>query len=260
MAVEIMFSEDTAYGAKEVNQAFSQLITKGVSLYQESQTPDLELAAASETVDNNTGKLNSNACKVVKTESGEYQILPGTAWMKDGSSITIKDEPYILDVSLGKQQYVYLIQNTLNNTIDIRIAETEGESGGVPLAAISADGEISDTRLFAKMKVAPKSANTIVQLETEYIRLNEWKSFQVETNLKDFSHVIFISAESNLLMNQFVTLQNKKEVQIEVYGSDMDDSFIAVLTKDDSILNVKMKHNQGEIFFNYSYTFKFMVF
>ena len=159
MSINILFLDNETYGADDVNKAFSRLTTQGVSLFNDTGQPLTDInTAIGNLVEGGVEMINGDACKVVNN-GGNYQILPGTAWMMDGSSITIEDEPYQLEIAEGIEQYVYFQRNIGTNTIDIVVSSSEPPEGSVYLAKISANGAVTDLRTFATTKVAPSTGN-----------------------------------------------------------------------------------------------------
>lgn len=178
MSVIYSFMDNEVYSADDVSNVFKKLTTQGVSLFQYNEGD-----SAIESINNAVSELTSpgvelynvNACKVVyDSESERFSILPGTAFMTDGTTITIDTDDYDISERIKEIRktsvddiWVCFYRNTFNNSIDI-LVETEDENFNseysVKLGRISADNTVYDKREFAKTKLAPCSANVIQEM------------------------------------------------------------------------------------------------
>ena len=263
MAVERLFLDNVVYGAEDVNRAFSRLTTQGVSLFQNTGAPLVDLnTAVSNLVESGVELHNMDACKVVKT-NGEYQVLPGTAWMADGSCITISDEPYHLDITSGAEQYVYFRGNAPMNTIDIAVSGSGFPQDALPLALVAADGTVTDRRTYAKTKVAPATGNIVVEKQTGqfYMNTTDYVSVNVDVGYGAFSHVrLWYDAYDKLyLAHEHITLENGVEQSMELIqaSSSGSNTCFAKITKNDNILSMSFR---SKVTMSGSHNFSLIVF
>lgn len=175
MSVIYSFMDNCSYGADEVNQTFSKLTTEGVSLfnYTNSDNPLVALNNATEGfVTPGVESYNINACKVMyDAENDKFMIGVGTAFMVDGSTITIDSEYYDITETVKELQkgssddiWVCFYRNIPQNSIDISVDVNDyyfNSQYSVPLAKISSDNLVADKRKVACSKIAPCSANVI---------------------------------------------------------------------------------------------------
>ena len=175
MSVIYSFMDDCLYGADEVNQTFSKLTTEGVSLfnYTNSSNPLVALnSATAGFVTPGVEMYNEDACKVTyDATNNKFIIGVGSAFMVDGSTITIDSEYYDITDEVTKLRnsssndiWVCFYRNIQKNRIDISVDVDDtyfNSEYGVPLAKISANNSVADMRRLAKTKVAPCSANVI---------------------------------------------------------------------------------------------------
>ena len=96
------FLSNKVYTAEDVNRAFARLTTQGVSLFNDTGQPlaDLNTATAN-LLDSGVELYNMDACKVIKTGSGAYKVLPGTAFMPQGQAITVDTDGYSFTAAEG---------------------------------------------------------------------------------------------------------------------------------------------------------------
>ena len=255
MAVNILFLDNETYGAADVNKAFSRLTTQGVSLFNDAGAPLTDLnTAVSNLVESGVELYNMDACKVINNE-GTYQIMPGTAWMADGSCITISDEPYHLDVTSGAEQHVYFQRNIGMNTIDIVVSGTNPPEDALLIAKISAGGVVTDKRTFAVTKVAPVTANIVKEIDAPKIAVDSsYRSVKIDTGFAAYSHVQIVHAQKLNLTNgsvdlghEFITLENGAEITFKAFGVNTGESnqrrCWIKLKKDGKLLTLSVKND-----------------
>lgn len=175
MSIRCSFMDNTVYGADDINFALSRLTTQGISLfgYSDEDNPLLSLNnAVASLTESGVELYNTSACKVsYDSANNTFSILPGTAFMFDGSFISIDSEPYDITQSITEIRKssenvitVYLYRNTPSNTIEIKLTDDSTQidsEKSVILAEISNNNKILDKRTFAKSKIAPASSNII---------------------------------------------------------------------------------------------------
>lgn len=160
MAQKGYFLDNVKYGADDFNEAFSHLVTAGVSSFAAGDsitqsTSDAIADVVSDGVDNSSPR----SCMVTESD-GVYTIQPGTCWLADGSFCVIDSGGVEGEVTEGQVNYVYVEHNRANNTVGVVFSDSPGNSDTVPLATINEDGSITDTRKFAYIKVAANAALT----------------------------------------------------------------------------------------------------
>ena len=202
MSVIYSFMDNCSYGADEVNQTFSKLTTEGVSLfnYTNSTNPLVALNDATEGfVTPGVELYNINACKVMYDEENDkFSIGVGTAFMIDGSTITIDSEYYDITETVKEFQksssediWVCFYRNIPKNSIDISVDVNDyyfNSQYSVPLAKISSDNSVADKRKIACSKVAPCSAN-VIQYETLNCGAITYKETGIERRRIIYSNV-----------------------------------------------------------------------
>lgn len=163
MAYTFSFADNVSYGASDVNSVINKIVTKGVAdvFFDGVNYNTSDLNKIAETVAESGIIYGSGASmKVVSENSGTVKVTAGSAFMADGASVTVDSDGVVLGYTEGQKNYVYIKNNLLsNNTIDIVCDLTGGGSDSVPLAEISAEGEIIDTREFCKGKLAGYQSN-----------------------------------------------------------------------------------------------------
>jgi|GEM_PF-3755803 len=191
MSIRYSFMDNTAYGAEDINYALSRLTTQGVSLfnYSDGDNPLIALNdAVAAIAEPGVEYFNTNACLVTyDSENSQFLIQPGTAFMADGSFITIEDNPYDITDTVNELRKseegtltVYFLRNVSKNCIEIRVtASAPEEENTVSLAQILSDGSVLDLRSFARSKIAPASGNIVTKLSQ--------KAFSVKNSQKGAS-------------------------------------------------------------------------
>ena len=217
MAVERLFLDNVVYGAEDVNKAFSRLTTQGVSLFNDTGAPLTDLnTAVSNLVEKGISFVDKDACKITRRDDGRYQILPGTAWMSNGKSITIKDEPYLLDITPGIRYSVYFRPDFEQDTCDIVVSPGGAEGDFVMMGFISEDGDILDGRQYAQLKAEPPVPNVVVEIQTPQldIKSSGMCTETINTGFK-FSHVLFASEnQGGTLYHPLITLKDNEESEL----------------------------------------------
>lgn len=177
MSVIYSFMDNCMYGADEINRSLSRLTTQGVSLFNYSDG-DNPLKALNEAtagfIAPGVEMYNINACRVkYDSEEEKFTIGEGSAFMCDGSSVTIDGEAYDITEAVAEARkadtgevYVCFYRNIPENSVDISVeaeAAAFNSEYSVPLARITADNIVNDRRIVAKTRLAPCSANVICE-------------------------------------------------------------------------------------------------
>lgn len=152
------FADNVSYGAGDINNVISKVVTSGVAevFYNGKgyNTSDLnKIANYISTYGVRTA--TSNTLKVVKNTTNTVKVLSGGAFMADGAYTEVDNDGVILEFVRGQKNYVYIKNNLAEkNSIDFICGITPPSGDTVPLAEINASGNITDTRVYCKGKIA----------------------------------------------------------------------------------------------------------
>ena len=204
MAYTFGFADNVSYGASDVNSVINKLVTSGVAdvyfdglNYNTSDLNKIANAVAESGVTFGSGA----SMKVVGNGTGTVKVTAGTAFMSDGANITVDSDGVVLEYTQGQKNYVYIQNNLLaSNTIDIVCGLTGGGSDTVPLAEISADGTITDTRKFCRGKTAGYQSavnqTKIIEIPfsftTNYIGKNQ--TISVDLGGRQYSRIVNLTS------------------------------------------------------------------
>ncbi len=163
------FADNESYGAQDVNKMVSRLVTSGVADPFKNGVPY------------NLSKLNSagallytsgvvpetvHTLKVVPAGQNKVLIQPGTAFFSDGAVIEVEAGGHELEVVSGAKHYVYLKNDLVSANTCYPACTTDEPTGDfVMLAEVSAIGEITDRRVYAKGKLPGYASNGLSSLE-----------------------------------------------------------------------------------------------
>ena len=153
MAYKCLFMDNGVYTAQDVNDAFSNIISGGVSGYPLGLNAVADLnGAIAELV---SGGVNYHGTDCLVTKSGGiYKISRGVCFLNDGSQIVFGEDGYVISHEDGVYEYVYLERDVLHNAVNVIVSGTSGGQDTIPLAEIKADGSIVDRRRFSKAKIS----------------------------------------------------------------------------------------------------------
>lgn len=172
MAITKYFTDNTTYGADDMNAAFSHLISEGVTCFDtENALTDSTQQAVASIASSGVGTGTASGCAVV-CENGVYKVSEGVCFLADGTHIAVDENGEEITVTPNAVNYVYVRHDTIDNDIDIVVSATAGGAGTVPLATVAADGTVTDTRQFAycKIRIGATAANAYTQrtVQTTY--------------------------------------------------------------------------------------------
>ena len=160
MSYSYSFVSNNVYGAESINEITKRLVTNGVEDMFEDGVP--YNFSHVNTISKNISAMgvipeNNTSLKVIDNgkTGDEYTltISEGTAFFDDGSTITVYDGGEILPYIRGQKNYVYLHRDLNLNKNMPKVTTSAPEGDFVPLAEISEDGTVTDTRIFAKGKL-----------------------------------------------------------------------------------------------------------
>ncbi len=197
MSYTFSFSDNEQYGAANLNAVTARLVTSGVADSFKDGVP-YNLSAL-----NNLGTLlytegvvpeSADNLRVTLTE-GEIHIAPGTAFFQDGAVMEITVGGHTLPYTPDTELFVYLYNDLKKSNRCYPAAEpTMPEGDFVLLAKISADGTVSDKRVYAKGKLPgyASSAMYTVKIEDEVKLIDgkpESKTYILDGN---YSHLLAV--------------------------------------------------------------------
>lgn len=190
------FMDNAEYTAHDVNNVYSKLTSAGVVIFTDTGNALSDFNAANAEITASGVTNNRDACSVIK-EDGVYKISPGACFMPDGSLAELTEAEEIT-VPEGTACYVYFERCAEENTVKITVSETEGGENSVSLASVSADGEVTDKRKFACMKVLPSGENVSV---SGTLTGTVTKGTEQETDLgySGFKYLVYDSNQVNPL-------------------------------------------------------------
>ena len=129
MGFSCSFMDNKSYGADDINLILSKLTTQGISLFKYADG-DNPLIALNDAVNSFTGPgieyYNPSSCMLeylAPTEENAYaqfRILPGNAFMYDGSIITIDENGYdisdeVIKIRQSRTDDIYVYFNSHKN-------------------------------------------------------------------------------------------------------------------------------------------------
>lgn len=165
MGAKFYFLDNDEYTAQDMNNVLSTLTTQGVSLYKQSGMALMDYEEAIKNlVEPGVEIYNTDACKIVKADDGNYYASAGTCWLPDGSCMVIDDEKLAVEnYTAGQLNYVYARHDRVANRIFVGASTEKITEYAVKLAEIDAEGNVSDMRVFAVSKIAVPTANIVIK-------------------------------------------------------------------------------------------------
>ena len=218
MAYKGYFLDNATYGTDDFNNAFARLTTAGVSLFNEDMLISGTNSATASLVSAGTDIYNEDSCKVT-VQDGAYRVLSGTCWLADGTFCVIDDGGVIIAPAEGAVNYVYIEHNTVNNTIDVVVSQTQGGEGSVPLAKINADGTVTDTRQLAYTKAAVSAGQSNIYTTRTYTDKSfiEGELFDTFTIKHGFKYVMAFNENGTCFGTAcFESGDTEKQIRLQV--------------------------------------------
>ncbi len=171
MGAKFYFLDNDEYTAQDMNNVLSTLTTQGVSLYKQSGTALMDYEEAIKNlVEPGVDIYNTDACKIVKADDGNYYASAGTCWLPDGSCMVIDDEKLAVEnYTAGQLNYVYARHDRVANRIFVGASTEKITEYAVKLAEIDAEGNVSDMRVFAVAKIAVPTANIVIEKNVHFV-------------------------------------------------------------------------------------------
>lgn len=170
MAYKYSFLDNETYGVSDINRAFSAMTSAGVLPYTQTSTiaADFDAAAAATFIEG-VGYFGESL-RVYKTDNTHIFINNGNAIFASGAMIFVDSDGISLEFTPDSVNYVYIEHNDNLNYIQPKVSLSAPPQGAIPLATISQDGIITDTRTFGMTRYIPNSANVYKTFECPLIR------------------------------------------------------------------------------------------
>lgn len=159
-------SYDNTYGVDDVNAIVSNLVGAGVAPFPSGDTYDVsELNSLTSALVAEGTSLDGLK---VSFADNKIHIAQGIGYFENGATIVVDSDGEELDYTVAETLYVYAEYNQTLNTCGFRASESEPSKGTgiytLMLATISADGTVTDKRVFAQSKVATLGKNVFLML------------------------------------------------------------------------------------------------
>ncbi len=176
MGYKYSFFDNQLIGADELNKALTYMVAgNGVSpvfnavdgTYPVSQINDINLNL----VAGGVVPASDSTCCVTKIADGEVFISPGVAFFDNGTTIEIDSSGEVLNYTAGVVNYIYLISSMSEMKAYPACTMEEMTDGAdnyyILLAEISAEGAVTDRRIYAKGKVPGVQSTAFAPLVIE---------------------------------------------------------------------------------------------
>ncbi len=154
MAYTYSFFDNQIASAEQLNKWVSLFVTDGIADEFSDGVP-YSLSKLNSLVRNNCSAgvvpKTNNSLKV-SLSGNTVQIAPGIAFFADGSVLEVTATE-LLTAEPNKKQFVYLKSDVTENRAYPAVSEYHTGDNTVLLAEISADGTVTDRRVYAKGKV-----------------------------------------------------------------------------------------------------------
>lgn len=203
MSYKYSFADNGEYGASDVNGLVSRLVSSGVAdvfsdgvAYNASALNGIVQAVYTAGV----VPESVDTLRVVKQSEGVVTIAPGLAFFADGSTIEVTGAE-TLSYEAGVKNYVYLKQDLAAQNRNYPVCSTVAPAGDfVLLAEISADGAVTDKRVYARGKVPGYQSNANVCMvseqsifvEEEVLGQSGITNFSIDMGTNNYSRVFCI--------------------------------------------------------------------
>lgn len=253
MGFKCNFLDNEIYGADDVSEAFSRIMSSGVMAYQDNGT-------VAEALNEMTGELiNSGVTNYsgmqISVSDNEIYIAPGTAFFNSGVSVVVDENGEMLERADLTEGYVYFLYEPELNLVAPKFSDSLPDKDIVPLAFISADGKVTDIRRYAMSKVALNSKNNYFEYQVSLDWFGEAGSTDDKNKIvidlphNGFRYLMIKKAECPELKNRFFAEQQVFDFEegdyFETYTADTQISTYLTIEKTGTqIVMRSIRYNQ----------------
>ncbi len=244
MGITYSFADNTVYGTEDINDITRSLVGAGVAPFVAKDSYNVsDLNVLTSALVGSGVQLEGCKCTVQNkgTQNMTVKVAQGIVFFEGGVRLTVDSGGYSVAVTPNTAGVIYAYYNQALQTADILFAGSLPESGEVVwLAEISAQGEISDKREFARAKVATMGRNmsakvNLVKTEHKVYKdsdiISGYKRYAVAVVDADISKFNFAIADDNVNMNRCVFDLKKNEFFLAVDNYDATGTLRYVYTK-----------------------------
>lgn len=211
------FANNKTYGADDINKVLAHLTTQGVSLFEDTGAPLMDLdTALANMVSTGVQVYDCSSCKVTALGNNKFKILKGCCWMPSGACVIFDDAGYTFESNFATSAggtsttcYVYLKQggdefDGASNDVYVVASGDAPTESDVLLATISSAGAVTDKRVVAVSKVAVPAENPV---KTVSFTVN-YNQYTELSNSNYYEYVYKLDSEYNQFGYVYNTLCN----------------------------------------------------
>ena len=151
------YFDNAVYGASDLNESLSRLVTSGVAdVFADGVAYNATHLNEVITMNGSAGVVPTTVTELkcsINTEAQTVTIAAGTAFFNNGSSITVDAEGVTLPYADDCVNYVYVVSDLSENRCYPMCSTQAPQGDFVMLAEISADGALTDKRTYARGKL-----------------------------------------------------------------------------------------------------------
>lgn len=156
MGYRCSFLDNEVYGADDVSEAFSNLVSSGVRTVYDGEN-------ITETLNELTGEVVTSGTRSytdlkVTISEDVITIGEGVGYFKSGVSVKVDEEGIILNKGERESGYVSILYDADLNKVLPQITDSEPEGDVLLLARFDGTG-VTDRRSYARSKLSVNSAN-----------------------------------------------------------------------------------------------------
>lgn len=183
MPYHCSFVDNVLYGPEDVNEVVADLVGAGVAPFisKDSYTPE-DLNSLTAAVVSSGTQLEG--CKVSRVSETVVSVAPGIIYFGNGLRLKVTEAHSII---VPENQAVIIYASFDDSTgiaeLTYSTLTITKSDNNIPLATISADGTITDVRVFAESKVATLGSNAVYTIPSNKI---SYYSFDTVPNYKNY--------------------------------------------------------------------------
>ena len=163
MGITYSFADNTVYGTEDINDITRNLVGAGVAPFVSKDSYNVsDLNVLTSALVGSGVQLEGCKCTVWNkgAQNMAVNIAQGIVFFEGGVRLTVDEDGCTVAVEPNKAGVVYAYYNQALQTADILFADSLPDTGeSVCLAEISAQGELTDKRQFARSKIATLGRN-----------------------------------------------------------------------------------------------------